>query len=74
MRREALRYTLKYDFIRIKVYCGQKKGTADDELWPMIKKKLDVLNKAGLSKDDFENSESKEVISKGQKRIEDFFG
>ena len=27
------------------------RGTADDSLWPMIQKKLVVLNKAGLSKD-----------------------
>jgi hypothetical protein len=29
------------------------KGTADDHLWPLIQGKLDVLNKAGLSKDNF---------------------
>ncbi len=28
-------------------------GTADDELWPLIQGKLDVLNKVGLSKDNF---------------------
>ena len=49
------------------------KGTADDELWPMIQKKLDVLNKAGLTKDNFQDSESTVVLSKGQKTIEDFF-
>ncbi len=38
------------------------KGTADDELWPMIQKKLDVLNKAGLSKDNFQ-VQYKEKIS-----------
>lgn len=27
--------------------------TADDYLWPMIQEKLNVLNKAGLSKDNF---------------------
>lgn len=27
------------------------KGTADDYLWPLIHSKLEVLNKAGLSKD-----------------------
>lgn len=32
------------------------KGTADDHLWPMIQRKLDVLNKAGLSKDNFLHS------------------
>ena len=34
-------------------------STADDKLWPMIQKKLDVLNKAGLSKDNFSNSDSR---------------
>lgn len=34
------------------------KGTADDALWPLLQKKLDVLNKAGLSKDNFMDSES----------------
>lgn len=29
------------------------KGTADDVLWPMVQEKLNTLNKAGLSKDNF---------------------
>ncbi len=29
------------------------RGTADDVLWPLLQSKLDVLNKAGLSKDNF---------------------
>ena len=33
-------------------------NTADDKLWPMIQKKLDVLNEAGLSKDNFSKSDS----------------
>merc|ERR1719219_1623912 len=37
------------------------KGTSDDELWPLIQKKLNVLNKAGLSKDNFMDSESHSV-------------
>jgi len=49
------------------------KGTADDQLWPMIQKKLDVLNKAGLTKDNFQDSESKVLMDKAQKTIEDFF-
>ncbi|KAG1671657.1 SWI/SNF-related matrix-associated actin-dependent regulator of chromatin subfamily A-like protein 1 [Nymphon striatum] len=32
------------------------KGTADDFLWALVQKKLDVLNKAGLSKDNFTDS------------------
>ena len=42
-------------------------GTADDKLWPMIQKKLDVLNKAGLSKDNFSNSDSRNVEQKSMK-------
>jgi SWI/SNF-related matrix-associated actin-dependent regulator 1 of chromatin subfamily A len=34
------------------------KGTADDCIWPLIQSKLDVLNKAGLSKDNFLDSET----------------
>ena len=36
-------------------------NTADDKLWPMIQKKLDVLNEAGLSKDNFSKSDSRNV-------------
>ena len=43
-------------------------GTADDKLWPMIQKKLDVLNKAGLSKDNFSNSDSRNVEQKISKK------
>jgi hypothetical protein len=55
-----------------------KLGTADDELWPMIQRKLDVLNKAGLSKDNFMASESHTVTtssanSNGEAKITDFF-
>lgn len=54
-------------------------GTADDELWPLIQKKLDVLNKAGLSKDNFMESEShrqteRQRNSSGEsKKITDYF-
>eukprot|EP00092_Neocalanus_flemingeri_P016312 GFUD01017657.1.p1 GENE.GFUD01017657.1~~GFUD01017657.1.p1 ORF type:complete len:811 (-),score=228.30 GFUD01017657.1:63-2438(-) len=47
--------------------------TADDVLWPLIQKKLEVLNKAGLSKDNFEDSEAKIMEDTQQHRIEDFF-
>merc|ERR1719323_2638107 len=33
-------------------------GTADDHLWTIISQKLDVLNKAGLSKDNFMDKDS----------------
>ncbi|PNF23884.1 hypothetical protein B7P43_G13718, partial [Cryptotermes secundus] len=34
------------------------KETADDHIWPLIQSKLDVLNKAGLSKDNFLDTET----------------
>jgi len=49
------------------------RDTADDVLWPMIQSKLNVLNKAGLSKDNFEESESKVLEDTRQKKIEDCF-
>lgn len=32
------------------------KGTADDYIWEMVKKKQDVLNKAGLFSEDLSNA------------------
>nr|CAD7589632.1 unnamed protein product [Timema genevievae] len=49
------------------------RGTADDHLWPLIQAKLDVLNKAGLSKDNFLNSHSTEMKSRQQSSLVDFF-
>ena len=49
------------------------RGTADDSLWPMIQKKLVVLNKAGLSKDNFEESEEKNMEMEKQKTLDEFF-
>ncbi|XP_049949424.1 SWI/SNF-related matrix-associated actin-dependent regulator of chromatin subfamily A-like protein 1 isoform X1 [Schistocerca serialis cubense] len=49
------------------------KGTADDHLWPMIQNKLDVLHKAGLSKDSFMQSDTAVVKDKTQSTLEDFF-
>jgi len=49
------------------------KNTADDVLWPLIQKKLNVLNKAGLSKDNFEDSDAKIMEDTTQHKIEDFF-
>ncbi|XP_050420767.1 SWI/SNF-related matrix-associated actin-dependent regulator of chromatin subfamily A-like protein 1 [Adelges cooleyi] len=52
------------------------KGTADDHLWPLIQSKLNVLNKAGLSKDNFKD-DSTTVINTAarsdQMSILDFF-
>lgn len=33
-------------------------GTADDVLWPMVQEKLKVLNRVGLSKDDFSSTDA----------------
>ncbi|KAA0201553.1 hypothetical protein HAZT_HAZT005449 [Hyalella azteca] len=34
------------------------RNTADDYIWPMVQEKLNILGKAGLSKDDFSDSEA----------------
>ena len=39
----------------------------------MIQKKLVVLNKAGLSKDNFEDSEEKNMEMEKQKTLDQFF-
>jgi len=39
------------------------KGTADDHIWPLIQTKLSVLNKAGLSKDNFKDDSTTVVVS-----------
>jgi len=49
------------------------RDTADDVLWRNIQSKLNVLNKAGLSKDNFENSESRVMEDTRQTKIDDCF-
>ena len=49
------------------------RDTADDVMWPIIQKKLSVLNSAGLSKDNFEDSESRVMEDTRQMKIEDSF-
>ena len=51
------------------------KCTADDELWPMIQRKLEVLNKAGLSKDNFMDSENHSTCQQNtdSNKITDYF-
>lgn len=44
-------------------------GTADDHIWPLIQSKLNVLNKAGLSKDNFKDDSTTVIVS-----ISGFFG
>lgn len=52
-------------------------GTSDDHMWPLIQEKLETLSKAGLSKDNFKESDTFVMASKdpsgGQTSIEDYF-
>merc|ERR1719362_1453213 len=43
----------------VRVHYLVARDTADDVMWPIIQKKLYVLNEAGLSKDNFEDSEAR---------------
>lgn len=49
------------------------KGTADDQLWPLVQSKLNVLNQAGLSKDREINVNTVKVQGKLQTTIMSFF-
>ena len=49
------------------------RDTADDVIWPMIQSKLSVLNKTGLSKDNFEESQSKVMEDTRPNKIKDCF-
>ncbi|XP_030845914.1 SWI/SNF-related matrix-associated actin-dependent regulator of chromatin subfamily A-like protein 1 [Strongylocentrotus purpuratus] len=49
------------------------KQTADDYIWPLIQKKLSILSKAGLSKDDFGEADTTELKDPKQKSILSFF-
>ncbi|GFS00493.1 SWI/SNF-related matrix-associated actin-dependent regulator of chromatin subfamily A-like protein 1 [Elysia marginata] len=48
-------------------------GTADDYIWPLIQGKLDVLGKAGLTKDDFSNTDTKIMTDPNQRTLLDLF-
>nr|XP_018904491.1 PREDICTED: SWI/SNF-related matrix-associated actin-dependent regulator of chromatin subfamily A-like protein 1 [Bemisia tabaci] len=52
------------------------KGTADDYLWPLVEKKLNILNQAGLSKDTFSTADTTAVNASSanlQPTIDDYF-
>lgn len=49
------------------------KGTADDEIWPLVQRKLDILNKAGLSKDNFKSADTVLKNNPTQPALEDFW-
>ncbi|GFO17797.1 swi/snf-related matrix-associated actin-dependent regulator of chromatin subfamily a-like protein 1 [Plakobranchus ocellatus] len=44
-------------------------GTADDYIWPLVQGKLDVLGKAGLTKDNFSNADTKIMTDPSQTTI-----
>jgi SWI/SNF-related matrix-associated actin-dependent regulator 1 of chromatin subfamily A len=48
-------------------------GTADDYMWPLLQQKLSVLGKAGLSKDDFAQSDRQLHQDSRQERIFHYF-
>ncbi|CAB4008123.1 SWI SNF-related matrix-associated actin-dependent regulator of chromatin subfamily A 1 [Paramuricea clavata] len=47
--------------------------TADDYLWPLIQKKLDVLSEAGLNKEDFSDLDTKTFQDPKQRDLKDLF-
>ncbi|XP_054712629.1 SWI/SNF-related matrix-associated actin-dependent regulator of chromatin subfamily A-like protein 1 [Uloborus diversus] len=49
------------------------KGTADDEIWPLVQRKLEILNKAGLSKDNFKTADTVIKEDSTQPHLEDFW-
>lgn len=49
------------------------RNTADDYIWPLIQQKLSVLGKAGLSKDDFDETETRHLQDPKQKVILQYF-
>ncbi|OWF39059.1 SWI/SNF-related matrix-associated actin-dependent regulator of chromatin subfamily A-like protein 1 [Mizuhopecten yessoensis] len=59
------------DMVTIQYLVSQ--GTADDHIWPLVQKKLDVLNRAGLSKDNFSEADTTHARDSKQKDLTDFF-
>ncbi|XP_013415822.1 SWI/SNF-related matrix-associated actin-dependent regulator of chromatin subfamily A-like protein 1 isoform X1 [Lingula anatina] len=47
--------------------------TADDYIWPLVQKKLSVLGKVGLSKEDFSEADTTVLKDKKQKDILSYF-
>lgn len=48
-------------------------GTADDHIWPLVQKKLDVLARAGLSKDNFSEADMTHARDSKQRDLTEFF-
>lgn len=60
------------DVVRI-IYLVAK-GSIDDQIWPLITKKLEILNKAGLSKrDDLNETQALVNVDDDQELITEFF-
>jgi len=59
------------DFVLVQYLVAR--GTSDDHLWPLVQAKLDVLNKAGLSKDNFCEVDTKIQQCCDQPTIDDYF-
>lgn len=49
------------------------KGTADDHLWNLVQSKLNVLNKVGLSNDNFKNTDTKHLQPHNQLTLTSMF-
>uniref|UniRef100_K1QRV4 SWI/SNF-related matrix-associated actin-dependent regulator of chromatin subfamily A-like protein 1 n=1 Tax=Magallana gigas TaxID=29159 RepID=K1QRV4_MAGGI len=49
------------------------RGTADDHVWPLVQKKLEVLSKAGLSKEDFSAADTKTMKDSTQTDLMQYF-
>jgi len=48
------------------------RATADDYLWPLVQQKLDVLSRAGLSKDNFHEAGTTHLTNSKQNSIPDY--
>lgn len=59
------------DMVNIHYLVAQ--NTADDHIWPLVQKKLDVLNKAGLSKDNFSEADTTRVKDSKQTELMQYF-
>lgn len=48
------------------------RDTIDEMIWPLISKKLNILNKAGLSRDTFNNTSNPLEVNENQTLITEF--
>ena len=48
------------------------RNTIDELIWPMISKKLEILNKAGLSRDTFDNTANPLELKESQTMMDEF--